>query len=389
MEKQQALTVPATNRTAGLTARDPEELMRMASTLAASDLVPTAYRNKPSNIFLVGMRAHELGIGLMMALAEMHVIDGKVGMSSDLLTAIVRSSGKCTHFKLIRVNDTEAAYEGKRSDTGEVLDIAYTIDEAREAGLLGKGNWKMNKRAMLMARASARLARELWPDVCMGLYVNDEFDQIQAERAPQQGQPAQNERPRTIEAVKEHARKALGAQAPGKSQAAPAAPTPTEPRVAEIVQDAQPQEEEDPFAEAPQQQQPEPAPEVEQVTQTAHPLSHPSNWYDPSMGGVDVNDADGLELQLKARLDSFSDVAGENVWTNGPLKAYTPTQAIMGGEGGGRHTLLQKAVQFAVSKKFEAHAIPRGALAADWCLALMEKRFALMRAAGLDTAEKG
>ena len=107
------------------------------------------------------------------------------------------------------------------------------------------------------------------------------------------------------------------------------------------------------------------------------------------MGGVDVNDGDELELQLKARLENFSDVAGENVWTNGPLKAYTPAQAIMGGEGGGRHTRLQKAVAFAVSKQFEPHAIPRGALVADWCLALMEKRFALMRAAGLDTAEKG
>lgn len=371
----------------GLQPQNYDQLWAAAQTLARSDLVPTAYRGKPHNIMLVGMRGSEMGIGLTVAMAEMHVIDGKVGMSSDLLTARVRVSGKCKRFKLVRVNDREAVYEGERSDTGEVQQMDYTLEEARVAGLLGKANWKGNPKAMLMARASARLARELWPDVCVGLYVREELEQIQAESAPQ-SQSAPNERPRTIEAVKEHARKNLGVEAPGKAQAAPAVQAAPEPRPAEIVQDAQPQAEEDPFAEPAPQQESEPAPEAEPAV-PGHPLSYQSNWYDPSMGGVDVNDPEDLELQLRARLESFSSVAGENVWTSSRLKEYTPAQAIMGGEGGGRHTLLKKAVEFAVGKKFEPHAIPRGALVADWCLALMEKRFALMRAAGLDTTEKG
>jgi hypothetical protein len=356
-----------------------DQLWAASQALAKSDVVPVAYRGKPHNV----------------ALGEMHVIDGKVGMSADLLVARVRASGKCSYFKLLQVTDEIAKYEGKRSDTGEVQAMDYTLAEAQAAGLLGKQNWKGNRRAMLMARASARLARELWPDVCVGLYVRDELDEIRSQ-TPDAAVQATS-RPTTIDAVKAQARERLGI-----AQAASAPQATSEPRQAEIVQGAQaqafpppPDDHEDAeafFGDAPRNEEPDGSnagdlPDQEPRT-PAHPLVSPANWYAPDMGGVDVNDGSELELRLPARIDNFGALMHENVWSSGPLKAWTPAQALQGGEGGGRHTLLRKAVDFAVSKRFEPHLIPRGALVADWCLALLERRYALMRAAGLATSDE-
>src|SRR5690606_17440997 len=42
------------------------------------------------------------------------------------------------------------------------------------AGLTGRQNWKAHPAAMLRARASAALARAVYPDVAMGIYDPDE-----------------------------------------------------------------------------------------------------------------------------------------------------------------------------------------------------------------------
>src|SRR5690606_27529948 len=50
-------------------------------------------------------------------------------------------------------------------------------------GLTGRSNWKAHPAAMLRARASAALARAVYPDVAMGIYDPDEaLDFIDASR---------------------------------------------------------------------------------------------------------------------------------------------------------------------------------------------------------------
>ena len=54
--------------------------------------------------------------------------------------------------------------------------FSYTIEEAKQAGLLGKDSWKNYPAAMLRARAVSIVARAVFPDSIMGCsYIHEEL----------------------------------------------------------------------------------------------------------------------------------------------------------------------------------------------------------------------
>lgn len=71
-----------------------------------------------------------------------------------------------------------------------VAEVTWTIDEAAQAGLAGKTNWRQYPKAMLLARATSELCRGLFADVISGIgsYVPDELGHDgMAEGQPQPG----------------------------------------------------------------------------------------------------------------------------------------------------------------------------------------------------------
>src|SRR5690606_14566168 len=80
----------------------------------------------------------------------------------------------CKYFRLVESTDERATYETLREGEPEPTRITWTIQQAAKAGLTGRQNWKAHPAAMLRARASAALARAVYPDVAMGIYDPDE-----------------------------------------------------------------------------------------------------------------------------------------------------------------------------------------------------------------------
>jgi hypothetical protein len=70
--------------------------------------------------------------------------------------------------------ELEATVYGKRSDTGEELEVSWTMEDAARAKLGGKDVWKQYPRAMLLARATSELARALFADVLGGMRYTPE-----------------------------------------------------------------------------------------------------------------------------------------------------------------------------------------------------------------------
>jgi hypothetical protein len=153
-------------------------LKDMARTLAQSSLIPDALRGKPADIWIVLMTGRELGLQPMRALQCIDVVKGKPVLSAELIVGIVKASPLCEYFDLIKSDGTVALYKTKRTDSPNEVELGFTIQEAEQAGLLKKDNWRGYAASMLRARAKKYLAREVYPEVVMGLAIEDEVPEI-------------------------------------------------------------------------------------------------------------------------------------------------------------------------------------------------------------------
>lgn len=155
-----------------------EQAMRLADTLAKSNLLPGPLRGKPSDVLVTLITGHELGLSPMQAVRGIHVIEGKAVMSADLTVAMVmRRREVCEFFRLVKSTDTLAEYQAKRVGS-EPVTLAWTVEQATKAGLANKDNWKKHPAAMLRARCASALARAVFPDLTMGVYDPDEAEEF-------------------------------------------------------------------------------------------------------------------------------------------------------------------------------------------------------------------
>jgi hypothetical protein len=168
---------------------DFQSAMKMAEFLSKSSLMPSALRGKAQDIMVIAMQGRELGWPLMRALNLINVIQGKAAITAQGLAGLVLESAACEHFTLVESDATKATYETKRRGAPHPVKMSYTIDQARNAGLTNKDNWKRMPAEMLRARCQAALARAVYPDVLAGLYTVDELrDTPQFSPPPQQQQ---------------------------------------------------------------------------------------------------------------------------------------------------------------------------------------------------------
>ncbi len=151
-----------------------ESAYKMCGVLSKSDLVPRSYRGKPENVFLAYIAGQPFGWDVTMSMRSFHIIEGTPSLKPEIQLALVRQAG---HSVSVKTSSVDAVIlVGKRQDTGDVAEVGYTIEDAKRAGLIGKGNWKTYPEDMLFARAVSRLCRRLFQDVLLGCaYVPEEL----------------------------------------------------------------------------------------------------------------------------------------------------------------------------------------------------------------------
>lgn len=128
-----------------------------------------------AGIFAIICKAKVLGMDLMDALSGgLYFVGGKVEMASITMNQIIRRAGHSIR-KDEESDNTQCILHGKRADNGDMWTASFTIEEAKRANIL-KGAWLTYPQDMLFARALSRLARQLFPDVIKGCYVQGEID---------------------------------------------------------------------------------------------------------------------------------------------------------------------------------------------------------------------
>lgn len=143
------------------------EAWKLASRVSGTEFVPKGLRGKPEAVLACILAGHEAGLSPMTSLRQIHVVDGRPAMSAELMRALVMRAGH--EIWTDESSSTRAIVCGSRSGSPRESKVAWTIDDAKRAGLVGKDNWKKYPRAMLLARATTELCRMIFPDVLAGI----------------------------------------------------------------------------------------------------------------------------------------------------------------------------------------------------------------------------
>lgn len=132
-----------------------------------------------SGIHAVMARAKALGIHPFEALnGGFYCINGKVGMSTEMMSALIRQRGHSVT-KDPKSNNELVILHGKRSDNGDTWTCTFSKADAEAAGLWTTATWKKYPGVMLYNRCMSMLFRQLFSDLSLGAgYVEDELREI-------------------------------------------------------------------------------------------------------------------------------------------------------------------------------------------------------------------
>ena len=117
----------------------------------------------------------EIGFTPIVSIMGIHIIEGKPALSSNLLAALIKRSGKYD-YRVLESTNQRCEIEFRQG--AEVLgNSEFTMEDAQKAGVVREGSgWKKWPKAMLFARALSAGVRYHCPDVtACPLYVPEEL----------------------------------------------------------------------------------------------------------------------------------------------------------------------------------------------------------------------
>jgi hypothetical protein len=166
----------------GIAVRSLDDVERLARIAVGSGYTSCRKAEEAAMLIITG---HELGLSPAQSLRGIYVVSGKPVLSADLMVAVVRRSGLCESWRTVESTAERCTITTRRR--GESVDATrtWTMADAKRAQITGKPIWTAYPATMLRHRCAADLAREVYPDVLMGLYDPEELGaepEVEAER---------------------------------------------------------------------------------------------------------------------------------------------------------------------------------------------------------------
>ena len=141
----------------GLVPRDVGEAYRLAQAFAQSGMFAV---RSPEACLVILMTGMELGLGPAQSLRSIFVVEGKPTLSAQLMVALCKSRRDvCEYFTCVESTDQGATYETKRVGEPRPQRMAFTMEDAKRAQVVGKGNWSKFPAAMSIDVDCARQSR--------------------------------------------------------------------------------------------------------------------------------------------------------------------------------------------------------------------------------------
>lgn len=141
---------------------------------------------------LFGMKTVEQATALMLiaqaegyhpalAARDYHIIQGRPTLKAETMMARFQQQGGKVEWKTLTDKEVTATFS---HPSGGSATITWTFEQAKQAGLTNKDNWKNYPRAMLRARVVSEGIRTVYPGVVLGVYTPEEVQDIPNHSGP-------------------------------------------------------------------------------------------------------------------------------------------------------------------------------------------------------------
>jgi hypothetical protein len=177
--------------------RNEEELERLARRYYFSMKLPDSYYPKKyddrwtdwaieqgiAKAYIAMLEGDAIGIGPVMAIKHIHIINGISTLSADLMF------GRMLATRVLRRDDftlkadkmqCEIVIGVKTRPVAERLVVLAKYEDFKH--LHGKDNWRNDPEGMLVARAKSRACKRHAPDLFVGLYSREEIQDLADDR---------------------------------------------------------------------------------------------------------------------------------------------------------------------------------------------------------------
>jgi hypothetical protein len=135
---------------------------------------------------LFGVKSPEQAVALMLvaqaegrnpfeAARDYHIIQNRPALKADAVLTRFQQAGGSVEWQ--EYTDTKVVGKFTHPKGGYVV-VDWTLDRAKQAGLLGKDSWKNYPRAMLRARCISEGVRTVFPGVASGIYTVEEVQDM-------------------------------------------------------------------------------------------------------------------------------------------------------------------------------------------------------------------
>jgi hypothetical protein len=171
-------------------AQEFRDVYQVAEALCKTPFVPPTMLGKQADVAAAIMKGRELGLDPFDALASIFIVHGRVGYYAEFQRRRIIQAGHT--FRIVESTESRCIVEGVRKDSGETHRATFTVEQARKAGI-DLGKYPAEK---LVARATSRLCRQVFPDVLSGsLIAEDLIDGLIPPDDTEQPAPTTTNRP--------------------------------------------------------------------------------------------------------------------------------------------------------------------------------------------------
>lgn len=176
--------------TRGLVPSSMGEAMKLAEMMAGAKLVPAALQKSPADCLMVIQQAIRWDMDPFAVAQECSVIQGKLMHSGKLVAAVVNARGNLTQRLSFEYrgagDDRTIIVSGHLQGEAEARIVEVKLKDARTANRV----WQTQPDQQLMYHGARVWARRHTPELMLGVYSPEEFDETPAARRP--AMPAPN-----------------------------------------------------------------------------------------------------------------------------------------------------------------------------------------------------